>query len=323
MKNVAVIVGGDSHEREISLKSGNTVISNLASDKYKGFLIVLTNGTFACEIGSASYQVDLNDFSITVEGAKILFDLAFITIHGTPGEDGKLQSYFDLIDLPYSTPYQAESTLTFNKWMCNKVLGRLGFNVAESVLLRSKEQKYTSEEILKVVGLPCFVKPNDSGSSYGVKKVNELEELIPAILYAFEHGSQVLIESFLSGTEITNPAYKVDDRVEVMEITEIVSENEFFDYEAKYQGKSSEITPARLSVEETDLVKETTKNIYLALGLKGIVRIDYMVVNHIPYVIEINTTPGLSPQSVIPLQAKLLNFELEDLFTTLITQTLK
>ena len=205
--------------------------------------------------------------------------------------------------------------------MCNQLLTSLGYACAKSVLLRSPEV-VNSAKIVSKVGLPCFVKPNDCGSSYGVKKVNRLEELDEAVSYAFQHGKQVLIESFLGGTEVTNGAFSQQGNTIVLPITEIVSENDFFDYEAKYEGKSSEITPARLSEEITALVKQTTELIYHDLGLKGIVRIDYMIVNNVPYVIEINTTPGLSTESIIPQQAKVVGITLKELFTTVLEEAL-
>lgn len=320
-KKIAIIAGGDSHEREISLLSAQTVLDNIDKELFDAHLVVITGEEWVCHYHKVKIPVDKGDFCLDVDGQHFHFDGVFITIHGTPGEDGLLQAYFDLLNIPYTTPNHAAATLTFNKWMCNHLLNSLGYACAKSVLLRNGDAIHPTS-IIEKVGLPCFVKPNDSGSSYGVKKVNEIDELNDAVVHAFEHGKQVLIESFLEGTEVTNGAFSKQGKVTVLPVTEIVSENDFFDYEAKYEGKSSEITPARLSDTITSLVQQTTELIYHDLGLKGMVRIDYMIVNDVPHVIEINTTPGLATESIIPQQAKAVGITLTQLFTTVLEEAL-
>ncbi len=321
-KKIAIIAGGDSHEREISLLSAQTVLEHIDKTLFDAHLVILTEGEWVCRYHKVEIPVDKADFSLAVDGGHFHFDAVFVTVHGTPGEDGLLQGYFELLGLPYTTSKHSEITLTFNKWMCNHVLNSLGYACAKSVLLRTGDA-VAVEKIIEKLGLPCFVKPNDSGSSYGVKKVNLKEELEEAVAFAFKHGKQVLIESFLDGVEVTNGVYSKNGQVNVLPITEIVSENDFFDYEAKYEGKSKEITPARLSDEITVSVKEITSSIYKTLGLAGMARIDYMIVNDVPHVIEINTTPGLAEQSVIPQQARSIGMTLTELFTTVIEEALK
>ena len=320
-KKIAIVAGGNSHERVISLKSAQTVLDNINKKQFDAHLVVLSEEEWVCYYHKVKIPVNKADFCLDVDGQHFHFDAAFITIHGTPGEDGLLQAYFDLIELPYTTTNHTEATLTFNKWMCNHLLNSLGYSCAKSVLLR-KVDKVDSDAIFQKLGLPCFVKPNDSGSSYGVKKVNQKVELNDAITHAFEHGEQVLVESYLDGLEVTNGVFTKKGKTVVLPITEIVSENEFVDYEAKYEGESAEITPARLPELLTQLVQKMTKDIYHDLGLKGMIRIDYMIVNDVPHVIEINATPGLAEQSVIPQQAKAAGITLEELFTTVIEEAL-
>jgi D-alanine-D-alanine ligase len=238
-------------------------------------------------------------------------------IHGTPGEDGKLQGYFDMIGLPYTGCNQLASTVTFNKWACNTMLKQLGFKCADSVLLR-KGDKWTTEDIIAAVKLPCFVKPNDGGSSFGVTKVKTAEELPESIKLAFAEGSEVLIESMIAGTEITCGVLRMHGKTSALPVTEIIPEGEFFDYAAKYEGKSSEITPARLNPEVYSKVQHTAQEIYDQLGLGGVVRIDMMIQEGVPLVIEINTVPGMSAASIIPQQAEKAGILLKDLISALI-----
>jgi D-alanine-D-alanine ligase len=320
-KNIAIVAGGDSHERGISLKSAQTVLDNIDKELYNAHLVILTGDDWVCDYHKVQIPINRADFCMDVDGQHLHFDAVFITIHGSPGEDGLLQAFFDLLKIPYTTTNHAEATLTFNKWMCNHLLNSLGYSCAKSVLIR-KGDEINVDEIIEKVELPCFVKPNDSGSSYGVKKVGKKNDLQEAILHAFQHGAQVLIESFLDGVEVTNGAYTDNKSIVVLPITEIVTENDFFDYEAKYEGESSEITPARLSEDMTFLVQQTTKKVYIELGLKGMVRVDYMIVENIPHIIEINTTPGLSEQSIVPQQANFVGVSLKRLFTIVIEEAL-
>lgn len=306
MLKVAVIEGGYSHEKVISLKSSKTIIDNLDPSKYRVYRIRIdAEGWFYYSNDGKMSQVNMNDFSIVVNGEKIDIEFAFIMIHGTPGEDGKLQAYFDMLNIPYSTCSQLLSTLTFNKFVCNRFLSQMGVSVAKAVLV-AKGSQYNVDEIISQVGLPCFVKPADGGSSFGVTKVKKTEELAGAIELATAdgNGTQALIESFLQGTEVTNGVYRRPFGIHVLPITEIVSENEFFDFNAKYTGQSKEITPARLSDDMTAKVKEQTRKVYSLLNMKGIARIDYIIVGEQPYLIEINTVPGMSAESIIPQMAK-------------------
>ncbi len=319
--NIAVIGGGDSAEIEISLLSQQTVIDNLDVSKYNVYKVMLVDKKWTVEIGQDKLPVDLNDFSFTYKGRYTKFDFAFIVIHGTPGEDGIIQGYFDLKGIPYNTPGHMTSTMTFNKWACNHVLRSIGFNCAKSVLVR-KGVSLDAEGIVKTLGLPLFVKPNDGGSSFGVTKVKEAEQIMTAIDTAFEHGSEVIIEECLSGTEVTCGVITRDGVVTALPVTEIVSETEFFDYEAKYKGLSKEITPARLEASVYKKVQYLTEEVYKSLGLKGMTRVDFIIVNDVPYVMEINTVPGLSPESIIPQQAREIGMSLTELFSLVIDQSL-
>lgn len=318
MLKIAVIEGGYSHEKEVSLRSANTVEAHLDKTKYTTTRVRIDeNGWFVYKENQAIAPINRDDFSAMVDGVKVNFDYAFIVIHGTPGEDGKLQAYFDMLNIPYNTCNQLLSTLTFNKFVCNRFLSNFGIDVAKAVLV-TKGQQYDSSKITNQVGLPCFVKPADGGSSFGVSKVKSIEELKPAIDKAIQHGTQALVESFLNGREFTNGVYLGLKGVKVLPITEIVTKNEFFDFEAKYQGASEEITPAKIDDELTQKIKEITHNVFSLLNMTGIARIDYIVMNNIPYLIEINTVPGQSAQSIIPQMAKAEGIPLGQIFDEVI-----
>ncbi len=317
IKNIAVIEGGYSHEKVISLRSAETVYQHVDREKYLPIKIRIDEDGWFAFVGNEKIEVNRNDFSVFHNGTKICFDLAFIVIHGTPGEDGKLQAYFDMLKIPYSTCNQLASTLTFNKFVCNQFLKNFGIPVAEAVLIR-KNEKFNEQEIINKVGLPCFVKPADGGSSFGVTKVKEISQLNEAIELALSHGTQAIIESFLKGREFTNGIYKGRKGIKVLPITEIVSNNEFFDFNAKYAGESREITPANLPIEVENKLKNTTQTVYEILGLSGICRVDYIVVNDLPTMIEINTVPGQSAQSIIPQMAAHEGISLKELFNDVI-----
>jgi len=309
MKNVAIIEGGYSHEKIISLQSAETVFQHIDREKYNPIKVrVDEKGWFAFS-GNERIEVNLNDFSFR----DTKFDIAFIVIHGTPGEDGKLQAYFDMLNIPYTTCSHLAATITFDKFVCNQYLKTFGIKVADAVLIR-KNEKVVSSEIIDKVGLPCFVKPNDGGSSFGITKVKNESDLEKAIELALEHGSQAIIESFMSGREVTNGIYKNKTGVVPLPITEIVTKNDFFDFDAKYEGESNEITPADLPNEITKSVKFVTKKIYEILDLKGIARADYIIQGEEPYLIEINTVPGLSGESLIPQMAEHEGVSLKQLF---------
>lgn len=317
MKNIAIIEGGYSHEKEISLKSAETVFQNIDREKYNPIKVRIDEEGWFALVEDDKLEINRNNFSFN----NIQFDIAFIVIHGTPGEDGKLQAYFDMVNIPYTTCSQLAATLTFNKFVCNQFLKNFNINVAEAVLIRKNEEVNTTQIITKV-GLPCFVKPADGGSSFGITKVTAEEELTDAIELALKHGSQAIIESFMQGREVTNGIYKNIDGIFNLPVTEILSDNDFFDFDAKYNGESNEVTPANLTEELTDKIKATTKNIYEILDLKGICRADYIIQNNEPYLIEINTVPGQSAQSIIPQMAAHEGIPLKQLFDEVIEMAL-
>ena len=313
MKNIAVLEGGYSHEKVISLLSAETVYSNIDRERYNPVKVRIDEeGWFAYQ-NDKKIEINRSDFSFS--GFK--FDFVFIVIHGTPGEDGKLQAYFDMLGLPYSTCSHLASTLTFNKFVCNQYLKNFSVKVAEAVLIRQHES-FDSTKIIAKVGLPCFVKPADGGSSFGVTKVKEESKLDDAIKLALTHGTQAIIESFMVGREVTNGIYKGKNGIKVLPITEIVSKNDFFDFDAKYKGESDEITPADLPNELEQRIKSLTKYIYEVLDLDGICRADYIIQNNEPYLIEINTVPGMSKESLIPQMAVYEGINLKDMLTEVI-----
>lgn len=319
---IAIIEGGYSHEKVISLKSAATVFENIDLEKYIPIKVRIDEEGWVAFINENKILINRDDFSVTVNNKKIKFDFAFIVIHGTPGEDGKLQAYFDMIGLPYSTCNHLAATLTFNKYVCNQFLKSLGITVANAILVR-KNEIVEPENILKTVGLPCFVKPADGGSSFGVSKVKEGNELLAAIQKAQEHGTEVLVEAFMEGREFTNGVYLSENGIKVLPITEIITQNEFFDFEAKYLGESQEITPAAINEEMTNRIKQITHKVYQILGLKGMCRVDYILVGQEPHVIEVNTVPGLSAQSLIPQMAAYEGIPLKELFSEVITVATK
>ena len=299
MKNIGIICGGFSSEYEISLKSANTILKHLP-DAYTGYMIVLSDKGWLVNHGSTHGVFDLNTGMIHfVDGTRISLAGAIIYIHGDPGENGKIQALLDMLNIPYINANVLSSALSFDKWYCNQFLKSFGIPVANSVPL--KEGDDLNEQVLiETLGLPIFVKPTDSGSSYGISKVKKAEELRSAIDTAFKEGSTIVLESFLDGIEVTCGVYRTKTELSALPLTEIVSENEFFDFEAKYQGKSNEITPARISPELTLKIQVEAKRIYQLLNLKSIARIDFMLVGETPYVIEVNTTPGFSAESIVP-----------------------
>lgn len=321
-KNIAVIGGGFSSEAEVSLRSVATVYQHFDREKHTPYkVLILSENDWFVELENQKIAIDKNDFSFTLEGKKIKFDYAFIVIHGTPGEDGKLQGYFDMLKIPYNTCGQLASTLTFDKWVCISLAKQLGFPTANSLVFRKGEQTDASK-IITELGLPVFVKPTDAGSSYGVSKVSEESKLELAIKNALDHGTAVLIESELKGTEVTCGIYERPTKeLRILGITEVVSENDFFDYEAKYKGKAVEITPARIPADVATQIELYTKQIYRALGMKGMSRIDFIIKNNIPYLLEVNTTPGMTEASFIPQQVKYSQMQLKDFFNEIIETT--
>ena len=323
MKNVAIIMGGYSSEYKISLASGNVVYQNLDKTRFNPFRIhILKEKWVYVDEGDNEYPIDKNDFSITVNNSKITFDVVFNAIHGTPGEDGLMQAYFELLELPQSSCDYYQAALTFNKRDLLSVLKPYGIKSATSYYL-NKGEHINTDEIVKKVGLPCFVKPNKSGSSFGISKVKSAAELPIAIEVAYKEDNEIIIESFLDGTEVSVGVINYKGEIKVLPITEIVSENDFFDYEAKYLGKSQEITPARISDEMTQKVSAIAKRAYEILKMSGFSRSEFILVDDEPYMLEMNTIPGLTTESLIPQQAKEAGISLKDLFTNAIELALK
>ncbi len=322
-KNIAIVAGGDSSEVVVSLKSAAGIYSFMDKDRYNLYIVTIVGQTWQVEISETEkLAIDRNDFSFVQNGSKVCFDFAYITIHGTPGENGILQGYFDLIGMPYSCCGVLAAAVTFNKFTCNQYLKGFGVKVSESMVLR-KGQIVTSQEVADKLGFPCFVKPNVGGSSFGVTKVKTLAEVQPAIEKAFAEGDEVMIEAFLAGTEITCGIYKTKQKSVVLPITEVVSQNEFFDFDAKYKGQVEEITPARLSETVTNRVQQLTSAIYDILGCKGIVRIDYIISEgDVINLLEVNTTPGMTATSFIPQQVRAAGIDIKDVMTDIIENEL-
>ncbi len=325
MKKIVIVAGGDSSEYVVSLKSARGLYSFIDHQKYQVWVAVLHGKDwYVLPDGPDSERhiaIDRNDFSFTDGGQKTLFDFAWITIHGTPGENGMLQGYFDLIGLPYSCCDTLSAALTFNKYVCNHYLNRFDIKTARSVLLRPGDP-VNCERILNKCGLPCFVKSNVGGSSFGTTKVKEASQLEAAIELAFREGPEVIIESFLQGTEVTNGYYKTAQREVRLPVTEVVSANEFFDYDAKYNGQVQEITPARIDDKVRDRIQDMTAMAYSLIGCKGIIRADYIICADDIYLLEINTTPGMTATSFIPQQVAAAQMTMGEVMDEIICDTL-
>jgi D-alanine-D-alanine ligase len=318
MKTIAIAAGGDSSEFEISVKSANEV-GKVLSAKYIVYTIIIRGTTWYWEDQKGRYHnIDKNDFNLVVDESRVRFDGVFIAIHGTPGENGLLQGYFDMMGIPYTSCNAFCSALTFNKQACKLFLKEYAITMANAVLLR-KGEKMDLLNIVKQFGLPCFVKPNDSGSSFGVTKVKQKEELLPAIETAFKESDEVLIEAFMNGREVACGVVKTKSKTIVLPVTEIISKNEFFDYEAKYTpGKSDEVTPADMPLSVTNEIQRLSMLIYNLLGCKGIVRVDFIVIGEKPFFIEINTVPGMTKESIVPKQAEAAGIALEELYSRVV-----
>lgn len=326
-KKIALVAGGYTGESVVSMKSAQTVYTHLDKNKYDVYRIVIDSESWRfIDENEQAHAIDRNDFSIQVNHTKINFDAAFIIIHGTPGEDGKLQGYFDMIGMPYTTCDAATSAITMNKAYTKSIIDGINdVHIARSLQLFS-DQNYTVEEILSNLKLPLFIKPNSGGSSIGMSKVKEASELQEALDKAFKEDTQVLIEEFIGGREFTIGLYKLGSVVNVLPCTEIVSSKEFFDYEAKYtDGVTNEITPGRMNEEELSRVKNAMMQIYLRLNCKGVVRIDYILEqeSNKMYVLEVNTVPGQSQNSIIPQQVRAAGMSMTDFYGALIEDILK
>ena len=318
-RTIAIIAGGDSSELPVSLRSAQGIYSFIDKEKYNLYIVEMQGQRWEVVLPNGEKTpIDRNDFSFTENGEKKIFDFAYITIHGTPGENGILQGYFDLIGMPYSSCNVLVSAMTFNKFTCNQYLKGFGIRVSESMILR-KGFEILDEEVINKVGLPCFIKPNAGGSSFGVTKVKTKEEIQPAIEKAFGESDEVMIEAFMQGTEITCGCYKTKDKEVVFPITEVVTSNEFFDYDAKYNGQVDEITPARIPEETAERVRLLTSAIYDILGCEGIIRIDYIITEGEKVnMLEINTTPGMTATSFIPQQVRAAGLDIKDVMTDII-----
>jgi len=322
-KNIAIIMGGFSSEYEISLKSGNVVYQTLNNEKYAAFRIhVFEDKWVYVDDADQEFPVDKNDFSITINQKKITFDCVFNAIHGSPGEDGFMQAYFKLLNIPQTSCNMYQAALTFNKRDCLSVLKPYGIKTAESFYVNLGDE-IDANAIVKKVGLPCFVKANKAGSSFGITKVYKLEDMHQAIDVAFKEDDEIIIESFLDGTEVSVGVIKYKGETTVLPITEIVSDNDFFDYKAKYLGESQEITPARISDDMAEKVSKTAKQVYDILKMTGFSRSEYIFKDGEPHLLEVNTVPGLTKASILPQQAAAAGISLTDLFENAIEETLK
>ena len=322
-KNIAIIMGGYSSEYQISLKSGNVVFETLDASKYNAYRIHIFKDKWVYIDGNdTEFPIDKNDFSTTVNNSKIRFDCVFNAIHGSPGEDGLMQGYFKLIQMPHTSCDMYQAGITFNKRDCLSVLKPYGIKTAESYFVNLGDA-INENAIVAKVGLPCFVKANKAGSSFGVTKVHKKEDIKNAIEVAFKEDDEIIIESFLEGTEVSVGVISFKGETKVLPITEIVSENDFFDYEAKYLGKSQEITPARLTKDQETEVTAMAKKVYEVLKLKGFSRSEYIFKNGEPHLLEVNTVPGLTKASILPQQAAGAGISLSELFENAIEEALK
>ena len=318
-RTIAIVAGGDSSELVVSLRSAQGIYSFIDKERYNLYIVEMEGKRWEVVLPDGSKTpINRNDFSFMEGGEKKNFDFAYITIHGTPGENGILQGYFDLIGMPYSSCNVLVSAITFNKFTCNQYLKGFGIRVSESMILR-KGFEILDEEVINKVGLPCFIKPNAGGSSFGVTKVKTKEDIQPAIEKAFGESDEVMIEAFMKGTEITCGCYKTKNKEVVFPITEVVTGNEFFDYDAKYNGQVEEITPARIPEETAERVRLLTSAIYDILGCSGIIRIDYIITEGEKVnLLEINTTPGMTTTSFIPQQVRAAGLDIKDVMTDII-----
>lgn len=322
-RNIAIVCGGDSSEHDVSLRSAQGLYSFFDKERYHVYIVDVKGTDWHVNLDNGDIvPIDKNDFSFVQAGTTVYFDYAYITIHGQPGENGVMQGYFDLIHLPYSTSGVLVEALTFNKYVLNNYLRSFGVNVADSLLLRRGES-YDEKEIEHRLGMPCFVKPAADGSSFGVSKVKEADRLAPALRVAFMESDEVMVEGFLDGMEISQGIYKTKEKTVVLPATEVVTSNEFFDYDAKYNGQVKEITPARLSPETAAKVSAETARIYELLHANGIIRIDYIISKDsegcdVVNMLEINTTPGMTATSFIPQQVRAAGLDIKEVLTEIV-----
>jgi D-alanine-D-alanine ligase len=323
MKKVAVIMGGYSSEYAISIESGETVIEALAQSEYEVYKVLILKDRWVAVVDGQEYAIDKNDFSFIQNGVKIKFDVVFNAIHGTPGEDGLMQGYFDLIGLKHSSSGFFESALTFNKPKTNVVLEKVGVKIPKGIY-HTENEEVNAERLKEELGFPMFIKPARSGSSYGVTRVNVVDEIEGAVVEARKEDSVVVAEAAVIGTEVGCGVARINGKVQVLAITEIVSKNAFFDYQAKYEGASDEITPARIDNVVEKEIREISVMVYEQLGLSGVVRVDYIIEgkSNKPVFIEVNTVPGLSGASIVPQQVAHCKMSLKEFFTLLLEESL-
>ena len=324
-RTIAIVCGGDSSEHDVSMRSAQGLYSFFDKERYDVYIVDVKDTDWHVNFDNGDIaKIDRNDFSFMKDGKAVMFDYAYITIHGTPGENGLMQGYFDLIKLPYSTSNVLVEALTFDKFVLNNYLRGFGVNVAPSMLVRRGEEDQIDEEkLMKEIGMPCFVKPAADGSSFGVSKVKNLDQLAPALRMAFMESDEVMIEGFMDGTEISIGVYKTREKSVVFPATEVVTNNEFFDYDAKYNGQVQEITPARLNPDAAKRVAEETSRIYDILRANGIIRIDYIIQKESDgsdkiMMLEINTTPGMTATSFIPQQVRAAGLDIKDVLTDIV-----
>jgi D-alanine-D-alanine ligase len=324
-RTIAIVCGGDSSEHDVSLRSAQGLYSFFDKERYDVYIVDMKGTDWQVQLADGTTTpIDMNDFSFREQGRLRLFDYAYITIHGTPGENGILQGYFDLIHMPYSTSGVLVEAMTFDKFVLNQYLRGYGVRVAESVLVRRDQvQQLNKKQVIDTVGMPCFVKPANDGSSFGVSKVNKPDQMDAAIRVAMMESDEVMIEQYLDGTEITVGCYKTKDKSVVFPVTEVVTKNEFFDYDAKYNGQVEEITPARIPEDTARRAQELTSAIYDILHCNGIIRIDYIITRGDDgqdkiNMLEINTTPGMTATSFIPQQVRAAGLNISDVLTDIV-----
>lgn len=324
--NVALLAGGFTGEYEVSINSAKNIAASLDADKYKVYTILINRDSWVYEAGNHTIAIDKNDFSLTLDGEKIKFGYAFITVHGTPGEDGKLQGYLDMIGIPYNTCDATTSAITMNKAYTKALVHDVkNLNTAKSVKLL-KNDMHDVSTIAAALRFPLFVKPNNGGSSVGMSKVHTVAELPAALEKAFHEDSQILVEEFIKGREYSQGIARLNGKLTVLPATEIISSKEFFDYEAKYTpGVSEEITPADLTAEQTGIIADILTEVYLRLNCRGMVRIDFIIQEEtgLFYFIEVNTTPGQSANSLIPQQVRAAGMSVKDFYGLIVEGSTK
>lgn len=317
MKNIAILYGGHSSEYVISVKSAQTVKHNLDIQRYTPWMVHVKDNTWQVVSENETVEINKNDFSCRINNELVHFDHAIIMIHGTPGENGLLQAYFDMLNIPYYTSGVLASALSFNKFYTKQYLRAYNIPFANEILIKNYSNDI-SNIVDKEIGYPCFIKPNNAGSSFGVSKINNAGALEKAVKHALTEDEEVLVEKFIKGTEITCGIIRTTKKTYLLPATEIVSKTSFFDFEAKYHGKSEEITPARIPDDILKYCQDITLEVFNVLGCKGIARVDFIIENNIPYMLEINTVPGMSAESIIPQQIEAMGMNLSDVLTELI-----